>query len=110
MNLKEMAVIVFGLFAGYWVVGKLFFSSPKVQKDAAPAPPAVVQPSWSDILEISPSASAAEIRTAYKHLIAKYHPDKVDNLGQELKDLAGRKSQEINAAYREGMRARGEEP
>jgi preprotein translocase subunit Sec63 len=43
-------------------------------------------------------------------LISKYHPDKVDSLGQELKDLAGQKSQQITAAYQEGMRARGEVP
>jgi preprotein translocase subunit Sec63 len=111
MTFKEIAVIVFGLFAGYWVVGKLFFRSPRIENQSspmqAPIPP---PPSWYDILEIAPSASAPEIRNAYKHLIAKYHPDKVDSLGQELKDLAGKKSQEITAAYRDGMHARGEQP
>ena len=110
MTLIEVAVIVFGVFAGYWVVSKLFFPPPKAgaQIDSAPAPDAV--PQWNDILQVSAAASAAEIRDAYKHLISKYHPDKVDSLGQELKDLAAEKSQAITAAYQEGMRARGEVP
>jgi DnaJ like chaperone protein len=110
VTLNEIAVILFGLFAGYWVVSKLFFRPPRVENPANPVSPPGAPPSWNDVLLIAPSASAPEIRTAYKHLISKYHPDKVDSLGQELKDLAGKKSQEITAAYREGMRARGEEP
>jgi hypothetical protein len=110
MTLIEIAVIVFGLFAGYWVVSKLFFPPPKAsaQINSAPAPDTL--PRWNDILQVSASASAPEIRDAYKHLISKYHPDKVDSLGQELKDLAAQKSQAITAAYQEGMRARGEVP
>jgi DnaJ like chaperone protein len=73
-------------------------------------PPPDAPPRWCEVLQVAPAASAAEIRDAYKHLVSKYHPDKVDSLGQELKDLAGKKTQEITAAYREGMRARGEEP
>jgi hypothetical protein len=110
MTLIEIAVIVFGVFAGYWVVSKLFFPPPKAsaQINSAPAPGAL--PQWNDILQVSAAASAPEIRDAYKHLISKYHPDKVDSLGQELKDLAAQKSQAITAAYQEGMRARGEVP
>jgi hypothetical protein len=110
MTLTEIAVIVFGLFAGYWVVSKLIFRSPKAPTQPAPGPTANIPPRWSDILQIAPSASAIEIRDAYKHLISKYHPDKVDGLGQELKDLAKHKSQEITAAYQEGMDERGEIP
>ena len=117
MKFSEIAVILFGLFAGYWVVSKLFFKPPGTNNNAnpippnpPPGPPPSAEPAWYDILEVSPSATAFEIRDAYKHMIAKYHPDKVDSLGQELKDLAGKKSQQITAAYREGMRARGEEP
>ena len=114
MTLVEGAVIAFGLFAGYWVVGKLFFPSakPGVQNNEVPqeTPSRETPPRWHDVLQVSATASAAEIRDAFKHLISKYHPDKVDTLGQELKDLASHKSQEITAAYREGMRVRGEIP
>jgi DnaJ like chaperone protein len=110
MTLTEIAVILFGLFAGYWVVSKLIFPSPKVQAQPPPASTVDPLPKWNDILQIAPSASAVEIRDAYQHLISKYHPDKVDSLGQELKDLALQKSREITAAYQEGLRERGEVP
>jgi DnaJ like chaperone protein len=109
MTLNEIAVILFGLFAGYWVVSKLFFRHPKADTNPGPASPPNA-PRWYDILQVSATASPLEIRDAYKHLISKYHPDKVDSLGQELKDLAEHKSREITAAYQEGMRARGEVP
>lgn len=110
MTLSEIAVILLGLFAGYWIVSKLFFGPPKGTPEAGAAPSANAPPRWYEVLQVAPSATAAEIRDAYKHMISKYHPDKVDSLGQELKDLAGQKSQEITAAYREGMQARGEAP
>ena len=110
MTLVEIAVIVFGVFAGYWVVGKLFFPPPKASAQNNSAPPPHALPRWNEILQVSASASAAEIRDAYKHLISMYHPDKVDSLGQELKDLAAQKAQAITAAYQEGMRAGVEVP
>jgi preprotein translocase subunit Sec63 len=111
VTLSEAAVILFGLFAGYWVVSKLFFRSPAVKDEPRAAnPAAATEPGWHEVLGVSAAASADQIREAYKRLISKYHPDKVDNLGQELKDLAERKTQEITAAYREGMRSRGCDP
>lgn len=110
MRLNEIGAILLGLFAGYWIVSKLFFGRAKVRLDPGAASQTKVPPKWNEILEVAPSASPVEIRDAYKRLISKYHPDKVDTLGQELKDLAAHKTQEINAAYQEGMRARGEVP
>lgn len=112
MTLSEAAVIAFGLFAGYWVVSKLFFRPPSVN-DApkqSVAPAQIGQPSWHEILGVSPAATVEQIRDAYKRLVSKYHPDKVDSLGQELKDLAEHKIKEITAAYREGMHGRGVDP
>jgi hypothetical protein len=113
MTLSEGAVILFGLFAGYWVVSKLFFGPPPAKdapKPAGVAPAAGAEPGWHEILGVSAEATADQIREAYKHLISKYHPDKVDALGQELRDLAERKTQEITAAYRGAMRSRGVDP
>ncbi len=113
MTLSEAAVILFGLFAGYWVVSKLFFRPPPAQeapKRESAAPAAHAEPGWHEVLGVSTQATADQIREAYKHLISKYHPDKVDNLGQELKDLAEHKTQQLTAAYRDAMRSRGIEP
>lgn len=61
---------------------------------------------WHHILEVSESASIDEIRRAYRVKISQYHPDKVTQLGEELRELANRKSKEINAAYEHGVRLR----
>src|SRR5207244_9086481 len=50
-----------------------------------------------DVLGVGPTASAAEIRTAYHNLAARYHPDHHD--GNTLADLATEKLASINAAY-----------
>ena len=51
------------------------------------------------ILSASPQDSDDEIKRKYKKLIADYHPDRVANLGIELRDLAERKTKAINHAY-----------
>jgi len=53
------------------------------------------------ILDIDRSASAAEIKQAYRKLAAKYHPDKLEHLGDEFKELAERRFKEIQKAYQE---------
>jgi hypothetical protein len=111
MSLTEIAVVVFGLFAGYWVVSKLFFPSrpadPSANPCATPAPASPAPPPWHEILQVPADASAEMIRDAYRRLISKYHPDKVESLGEELKTLAAVKARDITQAYREGMSARG---
>jgi DnaJ-domain-containing protein 1 len=61
---------------------------------------------WHEILEIDTSATAAEIQIAYHKMINMYHPDRVDNLGRELKEMAEKKTKEINAAYTLAKRLR----
>jgi len=46
------------------------------------------------------------IAKKYKQLVMDYHPDRVAHLGQELKDLAAKKTIEINAAYAAIRRSR----
>ncbi len=53
------------------------------------------------VLGVGASASADEIRKAYRERMQEYHPDKVAHLGQELQDLALEKSQQIQRAYRQ---------
>lgn len=46
------------------------------------------------------------ISKKYKQLVLEYHPDRVAHLGQELKDLAAKKTTEINAAFAAIRRSR----
>jgi DnaJ like chaperone protein len=51
------------------------------------------------VLEIEPGASREEIRAAYRRLAAQYHPDKVQHLGEELRELAETRFKDIQQAY-----------
>ena len=52
-----------------------------------------------EVLGVSKNASQDQIKSAYKSLVAKYHPDKVSHLGEEFKDLAEERFKEIQEAY-----------
>ncbi len=53
------------------------------------------------ILEIERGASQDDIKQAYRKLAGKYHPDKVDHLGDEFKVLAEKRFKEIQQAYQD---------
>ena len=53
------------------------------------------------VLEIERGASQEEIKIAYRQLAGKYHPDKVEHLGNEFKVLAEKRFKEIQQAYQE---------
>lgn len=60
-------------------------------------------------LELTPQATDAEIRHAYRRLIARHHPDKLHARGAapELMRLAEARAREINAAYEQIKSLRG---
>ena len=43
--------------------------------------------------------SISDIKSAYREMISKYHPDKVEHLGEEIKKVSLNKTKQINAAY-----------
>ena len=53
------------------------------------------------VLEIERGASPAEIKSAYRRLAGLYHPDKVEHLGEEFRELAEKRFKEIQQAYEE---------
>jgi DnaJ like chaperone protein len=52
-----------------------------------------------EVLGVDPSASADEVRAAYQRLARAYHPDRVEGLAPELRELAHRRMVEINRAF-----------
>ena len=59
------------------------------------------------ILGIEPSASDEEVKRAYRDMAKKNHPDLVSSLGDEVRQAAEKKFQEINAAYEAIKKQRG---
>lgn len=66
---------------------------------SAAAPADVQESRYYQILGLEPGAGFAEIKSAYRQLSMKYHPDKVGHLGDEFKKLAEEKMKELNVAY-----------
>jgi uncharacterized membrane protein len=59
---------------------------------------------WWTILEVSPDASANDIRRSYLRKIRQCHPDRVAGLASAVREWAERRSKTLNAAYAEAMR------
>jgi DnaJ like chaperone protein len=59
------------------------------------------------ILEIEPTASDEEVKTAYRRMAMKYHPDKVSHLGEDFKQVAHEKFKKVQSAYEEIKKERG---
>lgn len=115
MTAIEIFVIVFGLYLGYWIVSKLMAGNGKseprndarVEDTDRSAASSVEDLPWYDVLEVNRNASVDELRVAYQTQISRYHPDKVAMMGQEIRDVAERRSKAINAAYRRALQERG---
>lgn len=59
------------------------------------------------VLEISPSASDDEVKSAYRRMAMKNHPDKVATLGPEVQKAAAEKFRKIQEAYETIKKERG---
>jgi DnaJ-domain-containing protein 1 len=116
MTLTELTVSFLGLVTGYLVVSAVMGRKTKDAPRAPPAPPAPPPPAgldtdravtlsnWYRVLGVREAATRDEITAAYKKLISQYHPDKVAQMGAEIRALAEAKSKQINASYDMGMR------
>lgn len=59
-----------------------------------------------EVLGVTPQDSFETIKQAYLRLVQQYHPDRVADMGPELREMAERRTKEINAAYTELKRSR----
>ena len=59
------------------------------------------------VLEISPNATDDEVKSAYRRMAMKNHPDKVATLGPEVQKAAEEKFHKIQEAYETIKRQRG---
>ncbi|MBQ9410318.1 MAG: TerB family tellurite resistance protein [Bacteroidales bacterium] len=59
------------------------------------------------VLEISPNATDDEVRTAYRKMAMKNHPDKVATLGPDVQKAAAEKFRQVQEAYETIKKERG---
>lgn len=59
------------------------------------------------ILEINSSATDDEVKKAYRRMAMKYHPDKVNTLGEKVRQSATEKFKAVGEAYRVIKESRG---
>jgi DnaJ like chaperone protein len=60
------------------------------------------QPSREDyfkVLELSSNANEQEIKSAYRKMAKKYHPDRLGEVGEEVKEAALEKFRKVQEAY-----------
>lgn len=126
MTALDMLVIVVGLLFGYRLVSNYLSpntgdeqprrrnpSDPQNQRTERgqwegnwePLTPRA--PTWFEVLDVAEDADLAEIERAYRTKMSQYHPDKVAQLGEDIRQLAEAKSKDINAAYETARRLRG---
>jgi DnaJ like chaperone protein len=60
-----------------------------------------------ETLGLTPDASDADVKSAYRKLAARYHPDKASHQGPKAVEQAARRFQAVRDAYEEIRRLRG---
>ena len=95
-------IIVFFLIYRFYKTGRNPFGTFNTGNQKPSAQSAENRPQNPyEILGVQPGCSKEELRKAYTQLAAKYHPDKVSHLGEELRKVAEERFKEIEAAYRQ---------
>ena len=62
-------------------------------------PPDQDEEDCAKILGLVGNYTLEDAKSAYRPLLAQYHPDKVALMGDEIREVAERKAKEINEAY-----------
>jgi len=81
----------------------LFLDRRDDKKDASnPAAPG--DKSWWQVLDLPPAASRDQTRTAYWKKMQEFEPNRLAQLGPELRPLAELRAQEIKTAFEQSER------
>ncbi len=112
MSWNEILVVLVGLAGGYMIVIRVMENergrsgSQKRWGRSSSGSAGNTQPddsnipaNWFRILEVPETATREQIVSAYQKMIRQYHPDRVAQMGPEIREVAERKSKAINAAY-----------
>ena len=99
-HVSEVEVEEIRKIAGYLYINQYDFESIKAMFYNA-------TDSVYKILEIEKSATDDEVKKAYRRMAKKYHPDKLQGLGQEHLKGAQEKFQSIQSAYESIKKERG---
>ncbi|WP_368623600.1 DnaJ family molecular chaperone [Paraburkholderia sp. BR13444] len=112
-----MKLVILAIFAliGFWVVGAFIEHFQKKtpatggsartnagSPDSEPSPePQEVDPveEACRVLQLNRPFTTEQLRAAYRQRMSQYHPDKVNSLGPEFRELAESKSKAINQAF-----------
>jgi DnaJ-domain-containing protein 1 len=102
MSLDEIIITIAGLLFGYWIIGLFNIENSKnTNNEETDLNNGFSEDQWFNILEVSENEGISGIKKAYLKMIARYHPDKVESLGVEFKEIAHKKTLAINKAYNE---------
>ena len=99
--------LVIGLILGHLYDMGVFSGSVKPKPERPPPPVAPAADDPYVLLGVAPGASDEQLEQAYRRLMSEYHPDRVANAAKEIRDIADRRTREINQAYDLIRRQRG---
>ena len=118
MSPSEIGAIVAGLVIGFWLVNRMLGGNAGEKPDHTGSPDVAstgdrrsieaaddARRPWWVVLEVPRISTREEIARAYRRKISDYHPDKVAQMGAEIRALAERRSKEIDAAHDEAIRS-----
>lgn len=95
-----IAVIIIAFAIGYWLISIIVNLVTESRR------PATASNSFSNdseqharVLGLNGHFTADDVKTAYREMISKCHPDKLEHLGNDFKVLAEKKAREVVAAY-----------
>jgi DnaJ like chaperone protein len=99
-QVSELEVREINLISGYLAINQRDFESIKAMFFNKPD-------RAYKILEIDKTASSSEIKKAYRTMVKKYHPDKLQHMDQVYRKGAEEKFRRVQEAYEQLQRERG---